>query len=432
MDSKIRTKILSYKWHHWLKRPIGAFMLSLFNESITRKVMRKTGVDTEYLASIFQNGVWYESEAIKKDFTEGIRQYLKKGGSIFKVTSSCEKAWYQGQIIIAEMVKNPKEDIFKKLLKYKEMTAEMLAYVWLTYGFEDIIKERLEELVPKYVNGNDDEFIRAISYPSKKNSHVKFEEYLLGNKDPCWIQQNFGWMRSRDGFSRGFTVKEIIEARKKIKSEKKKKTKLVRVPNELKGLVSEVQELVYFRTLRGDARSNLRFMMRPILRNIAKHYGLKFADLKYYSVYDLAQGQPKDYKKAVSTVFYQGKIFFSNKPILKEQKIKRLGLIHGQSASKGVARGQARIVTKTGDLIKVKDGDILVAQQTFPAFIMAMQRACAFVTDEGGITCHAAIIAREMKKPCVIATKIATRALRDGDLIEVDGNQGIIRVIKTE
>jgi pyruvate,water dikinase len=67
---------------------------------------------------------------------------------------------------------------------------------------------------------------------------------------------------------------------------------------------------------------------------------------------------------------------------------------------------------------------------TFPSMIMAMERAAAFVTDEGGILCHAAIIAREMKKPCVIATKNATKAFKDGDLIEVDANTGIVRKIE--
>ena len=62
-------------------------------------------------------------------------------------------------------------------------------------------------------------------------------------------------------------------------------------------------------------------------------------------------------------------------------------------------------------------------------FIGAMEKAAAFVTDEGGITCHAAIIAREMKKPCIIGTKNATKVLKDGDIVEVDANTGIVKII---
>ncbi len=93
-------------------------------------------------------------------------------------------------------------------------------------------------------------------------------------------------------------------------------------------------------------------------------------------------------------------------------------------------RGHVKIVTHPNDLQKVNLGDILVAQMTLPSFISAMQKASAFVTDEGSITCHAAIVAREMKKPCIIGTKNATKLLKDGDLVEVDANIGIVSILK--
>ena len=71
----------------------------------------------------------------------------------------------------------------------------------------------------------------------------------------------------------------------------------------------------------------------------------------------------------------------------------------------------------------------MVATMTFPNFIPAMEKAAAFVTDEGGILCHAAIVAREMKKPCIIGTKIATQVLHDGQLVEVDAKRGIVKIL---
>ena len=67
---------------------------------------------------------------------------------------------------------------------------------------------------------------------------------------------------------------------------------------------------------------------------------------------------------------------------------------------------------------------------TFPNFIPAMEKAAAFVTDEGGILCHAAIVARELKKPCVVGTNISTQILKDGDMIEVDADNGVVRILK--
>ena len=66
---------------------------------------------------------------------------------------------------------------------------------------------------------------------------------------------------------------------------------------------------------------------------------------------------------------------------------------------------------------------------TFPHFIPAMEKAAAFVTDEGGILCHAAIVSREMKKPCIIATKNATKTLKDGEMVEVDAEKGTVKKI---
>ena len=63
---------------------------------------------------------------------------------------------------------------------------------------------------------------------------------------------------------------------------------------------------------------------------------------------------------------------------------------------------------------------------------MAMKKASAIITDEGGIICHAAIASRELKKPCIIGTKIATKILKDGDLVEVDADNGIVGILGKE
>ena len=102
----------------------------------------------------------------------------------------------------------------------------------------------------------------------------------------------------------------------------------------------------------------------------------------------------------------------------------------GASAFKGKVKGRVRILIRKKDMNSLKDGEILVSPMTTPDFLPAMKRASAIVTDEGGIVCHAAIVARELKKPCVIGTKIATQVLRDGDLVEVDANEGIVRILE--
>lgn len=104
-------------------------------------------------------------------------------------------------------------------------------------------------------------------------------------------------------------------------------------------------------------------------------------------------------------------------------------VLYGQVASQGYARGVARIILNQSDFDKFKEGEILVTSMTRPEYLPIMKIAAAFVTNEGGITCHAAIVARELNKPCVIGTKSATQVIKDGDLIEVRANHGTVRIL---
>jgi len=105
--------------------------------------------------------------------------------------------------------------------------------------------------------------------------------------------------------------------------------------------------------------------------------------------------------------------------------------LRGQAAYLGRVSGVVKIVKNRRQIKNVEEGDILVSPMTTPDFLAAMKKAAAFVTDEGGIVCHAAIVAREMKKPCIVGTKIATQVLKDGDLIEVDADEGVVRILKS-
>gem|GEM_PF-1240623 len=102
----------------------------------------------------------------------------------------------------------------------------------------------------------------------------------------------------------------------------------------------------------------------------------------------------------------------------------------GQVVCRGFARAKVCRVMSRDDLGRVEEGDILVCPMTMPDYLPAMRRASAFITDEGGITCHAAIVSREMGKPCIIGTKIATQVLKDGDEVEVDATSGVVKILK--
>ena len=106
-------------------------------------------------------------------------------------------------------------------------------------------------------------------------------------------------------------------------------------------------------------------------------------------------------------------------------------IIKGNIAYHGQITGSVRLVINLQkDGPAFKKGEILVTGMTRPEFLPIMKKAAAFITDAGGILSHAAIVARELKKPCLIGTHIATKTLKNGDLVEVDANKGLIKVLK--
>lgn len=116
----------------------------------------------------------------------------------------------------------------------------------------------------------------------------------------------------------------------------------------------------------------------------------------------------------------------------KKEKASKIQEIKGMIANPGSVSGVAKIILGSSDFHKFKDGDIIVTTMTSVDFIPLMKRASAFITNEGGITSHAGIISRELNKPCVIGTKIATQVLKDGDLVEVDASAGVVKILKSE
>ncbi len=100
--------------------------------------------------------------------------------------------------------------------------------------------------------------------------------------------------------------------------------------------------------------------------------------------------------------------------------------IQGSAASPGVFRGRARVVESVADLAAVEEGDVLVASNTDPGWTAVFHRLGGLVTETGGILSHGAVVSREYGVPAVTAVKSATRMLRDGQMLTVDGNEGVI------
>jgi len=129
-----------------------------------------------------------------------------------------------------------------------------------------------------------------------------------------------------------------------------------------------------------------------------------------------------------------GKLFIlQTRPIttLKEREpdsdipeINATPILTGVAASPGIAVGTVKLVPDPSNVSKVETGDVLVAEMTTPDYVPAMKRAVAIVTDRGGRTAHAAIVSRELGIPCIVGTETATKSLKDGQIITIDGYRG--------
>lgn len=185
-------------------------------------------------------------------------------------------------------------------------------------------------------------------------------------------------------------------------------------------------------------------VMRCFAENISKKTGINPALTRFLTIEEIEAyfkrnklPNEKDLIKRHkgTAIFYFGekfKIFFGEEfKAIERTLIRKSGrILKGFSAYRGIARGLVRIVTDPAEALDFKKGNVLVAGMTRPEFLPLMKKAAGIITDAGGILSHAAIAARELKKPCIIGTEIASKILQDGDIVEMDANKGIVRKLK--
>jgi len=244
-----------------------------------------------------------------------------------------------------------------------------------------------------------------------------------------------------------FEIKKIVEekqqAMKKIKDDLKKYRKY---PQILKH-IGWMRTMMTFRNCDQEFLHNNFRHCHEFFNEIIKRIKLDEADdfwlLSKKEIIRALQGKistgkiGRERRKLGLTIKQRGKkiVVFTGvrKEDWHEKNIERTDKLKGATAFIGKVQGYAKIIfSPTKENKKFKPGDILITSMTTPDFVPLMRKAAAVVTDEGGLLCHAAIIAREMKKPCIIGTKIATHILKDGDLVEVDAEKGMVKILKSK
>jgi phosphohistidine swiveling domain-containing protein len=286
-----------------------------------------------------------------------------------------------------------------------------------------------------------------------------FEEF---SENYFWVLNNFKESRLLDKNYFFEKAKEEIKDKEKIEKELNNlRTKISRLKKSKEDICKKYKisdELrLNFKILENigawidERKGNMIYTAHYILefcKEISKRFSLG-DKINYYHVGDIENlllnnkkvddseiGNRRSFSAYVMTKLpendLQIDIFYGKQAeeILDKTSHKLSDSIFGQVASAPVEKmeGNVQIILDANQQ-EFKKGNILVTTMTRPEFVPLMRKASAIITDEGGITCHAAIVSRELKIPCLIGTKIATKALKTGDFIEMDMIKGIVRKI---
>ncbi|MFN3301984.1 MAG: PEP-utilizing enzyme [Patescibacteria group bacterium] len=338
----------------------------------------------------------------------------------------------------------------KKILNKKKVSKEnfnkylTLLITPLTPSF--IFQEELEVLKLSYnlKKLKKDDIFKKIKKITKKFGFMIYD--YRGPK----VKKEKDYFKEIKKFSKKYNLTEELKEKlnfyRKLREDQIKLLKKLKFNQKEKNIILAVQHATTLQDIRKYYNSYFNFKTEVLIKEMARRLKIPFQLVRYILPHEMKKiwrDQKVDKKileeRTKLCVFNikngKSKIYLGKEAtpflVLKEEKIKKTKIIKGISASVGRVFGKIRIIRNKEEVKNLKKGEILVTPMTMPDFAPAFKKCIAIITDEGGITCHAAIVSRELGIPCVIGTKIATKVLKDGDLVEVDADKGIIKLLRS-
>tara|TARA_Y100000310_G_C20655094_1_gene801575 strand:+ start:490 stop:1995 length:1506 start_codon:yes stop_codon:yes gene_type:complete len=358
------------------------------------------------------------------------------------------------------------EGKLKEFLKEKVSDENYLEYHQVfTFPSNDSFQEEQEfDLLELYGSLSDNEKNVLLKDNAldvfKKDFIDVYEKIVLHTAKYCWVyyvyagpaytEKDFiGFLQ--DYLKKGINAQDEIDKKKerrKIMEEKKAKYVLELKPDVMTQKIIDLSgKLVWAKPRRKDLQSKSYYHIEKLQIELGKRFSLSLSEVRACPLSMMESGEiDKEIIKEIirvhvlvpengETQFLYGKDaeqFISTEiKAVEEKEVSESNEIKGTCACPGeIIEGKAKIVNKPVDMAKMEYGDILISVATTPSIVPAMKKASAIVTDEGGLTCHAAIVSREMDIPCVVSTHHATKVIKDGELIKVDSVKGILTKVK--
>ncbi|MEK6890280.1 MAG: PEP-utilizing enzyme [Nanoarchaeota archaeon] len=369
------------------------------------------------------------------DYNKAGEIFIEKAKNVFKNLNSSPK------------------DLLKAYEEYFNYVTEYSVYFIATFAAEEIIVPRLEALFK-------DKMV-LITSPGKPLTYQKMQRALF-EKSLEEVKKEYGWMNLYNYQEEEYDLNYFKELKKNLSKEKVDKVfeeieknkedfnNFLSTVNDkkIKEQVHLMHEYAFIKTDRVDYWRRAQSYVVHFFRKLAKENNLNIKETTNLTLEEISDiilkkiiPDKKSLKLRAEKRFVMSMqknkvaLIYDEKEIDKikkmvEDKIVNQTEFKGVTACGGYARGPAKIITDKSKLNKIRKGDILISIWTTPDYLTAMHLAEGIITEEGGLTSHAAVTSRELKKPCIMNIKNASKIIKDGDLVEVDADKGIVRILK--
>lgn len=331
------------------------------------------------------------------------------------------------------------------LAEYAGRMKEFYSFWWIAVPAAEILEEKVRALLVTH-----DQLaipFEDLVFTTRELELVRQKRLLFQSAvDMTAHAQQFAWISSSYHLGTPLTSDDFVQMRgeqdgeavlERMRLEEERKESVLSLleqtllPEEM-ALVRAMQEIIFLRNYQKETVNECQYLSEPFLKSVAKSLGMDWDRFLKHSPDELLNGVDIGQRNEWAIILDDGDCFVTENVeqfALPEQTVDRPsgGSVVGSPASPGVAQGTVRVVLHKDDLNNFVPGEVLVTTMTSIDYVHAMRHAAAVVTDEGGITCHAAIFSREVGVPCVIGTRNATAVFRTGDVVEVNADSGRVR-----
>ncbi|TRZ54344.1 hypothetical protein D4Q76_02525 [archaeon] len=460
------------KWQKWVSRE-GVDMTTLFevDRGFYGLLKEYLGKTEEIFFTTFRNKVFthyirfdhrkYGRFLYKKYFKneKSIKKFIKEGNAILRLARDNANS-----LNIKFSKKTDKGVLLVKTLNelIEEFAPVNYFYSIMRFVAVEAWQEDFQEVLDRIVRHNKptikiDEITETLCKPWRQTSIDVMRDKLASGEPIDLIKKQYQFLRSwslvwYEPISKKWVL-SLTENKAKRRNKKlvsyRKAMALLKPSASERRFLSMTPYFIYIKDWGDDLRRMQVFYWSFLFDKIARYLNVPREDLGYLTFEEIMKAVRKGVvnkrlvnnrrlglcivtsgPKRISMKVLSGSKIYKYRKIIRDlENTAMSSSVQGLVAQKGKVKATAFVIKSAEDLNKFPKNAVLISVSTHPNYLSAMCKAAAIVTNEGGVACHAAIVARELGKPCIVGTKIATKVFKDGDLVEVDANRGVVRKI---